>query len=219
MSKEELKELADMDIYESGSRGSFGNNFKLTAIIRGAVKNYADPSEIMISRSNLEDGTDPNELHMYGDIMTAGSAGRALGTREGGYEAKKLMASYQTVVLGKPGSDCGTNRYLDVVLDNDNRKLLMYRYFILNGKEYYLTPDNYKEYLNKALKFRSPMYCTDDKICNKCSGELPYSMGIENYGLLVNQVAQAIVTSSMKSFHDMTIKLNEVNIQDYIDSE
>ena len=84
MSRKELEGLADMDIYDSGSRGSFGNNYKLTAIIRGANKNFANPSEIRISKSNLEEGIDPKELHMYGDIMTAGSAGRALGTADGG---------------------------------------------------------------------------------------------------------------------------------------
>lgn len=84
LSKKELEGLADLDIYDSGSRGSFGNNFKLTALIRGANKNFADPSEIRIAKSSLADGIDPKELYMFGDIMTAGSAGRALGTQAGG---------------------------------------------------------------------------------------------------------------------------------------
>lgn len=79
LSKEELEGLADLDIYNSGSRGSFNNNFKLTALIRGANKNFADPSKIRIAKSSLSDGIDPEELYMFGDIMTAGSAGRALG--------------------------------------------------------------------------------------------------------------------------------------------
>ncbi|WPH64295.1 viral RNA polymerase beta-prime subunit [Staphylococcus phage vB_StaM_PB50] len=84
LSKEELEGLADLDIYDSKSRGSFENNFKLTALIRGANKNFADPSKIRIAKSSLADGIDPEELYMFGDIMTAGSAGRALGTQEGG---------------------------------------------------------------------------------------------------------------------------------------
>src|SRR5699024_7074208 len=62
LSKEELKGLADLDIYDSGSRGSFGNNYKLQDIIRGGNKNFANPSEVRISKSNLEDGIDPDEL-------------------------------------------------------------------------------------------------------------------------------------------------------------
>ena len=52
--------------------------------ILGSVKNYANPDEITISTSNLSDGIPPEELHLYGDLMTAATAGRALGTRDGG---------------------------------------------------------------------------------------------------------------------------------------
>src|SRR5699024_10365039 len=200
----------------SGSRGSFGNNYKLTAIIRGANKNFANPSEVRISKSNLEDGIHPDELHMYGDIMTAGSAGRALGTQDGGYEAKKLMSAFQTVVLGDKDSDCKSKHYMTTVLDNTNKKLLMNRYFLDGNKLTELNSDNADEYIGKLLKFRSTMYCQSENICNKCAGELPYDMGIKNMGLLVNQVAQAIVTGSMKSFHDMTIRMNEIDIDEYI---
>ncbi|BDE75639.1 DNA-directed RNA polymerase subunit beta' [Staphylococcus phage vB_SauM-UFV_DC4] len=221
LSKEELKGLADLDIYDSGSRGSFGNNYKLTALIRGANKNFADPSKIRIAKSSLAEGIDPNELYMFGDIMTAGSAGRALGTQEGGYQAKQLMSAFQTTVLDKKGSDCRTNHFLKLILDKSNASLMMYRYFKDNnarsGQLVLLTPENVDDYMGRVLEFRSPMYCASEDICSKCAGELPYKLGIENIGLLVNQVAQAIVTSSMKSFHDMTIKQNEIDIESYIE--
>ena len=219
LSKEELEGIADLDIYESGSRGSFENNFKLTALIRGANKNFANPSEIRIAKSSLADGIDPKELYMFGDIMVAGSAGRALGTAEGGYQAKKLMSAFQTTVLDKDGSDCRTKHYLTIKLDKDNAKQLTNRFFKdpNSNNLIELTNENKDKYIGKLLKFRSPMYCANENTCSKCAGTLPYKLGIQNMGLLINQVAQAIVTSSMKSFHDMTIRTSEINIDDYLE--
>lgn len=131
------------------------------------------------------------------------------------------MSAFQTTVLDKAGSDCRTEHYLKVRLDKDNASLLMYRYFKDKKSKVkklsLLTPNNVDNYIGEVLEFRSPMYCASEDICSKCAGDLPYKLGIENIGLLVNQVAQAIVTSSMKSFHDMTIKQNEINIYDYIE--
>lgn len=134
-------------------------------------------------------------------------------------QAKKLMSAFQTTVLDRHGSDCRTNHYLKIRLDKDNAKLMLYRYFKDGRNLALLTPENTDEYIGKLLEFRSPMYCANENICSKCAGELPYKLGIENIGLLVNQVAQAIVTSSMKSFHDMTIKQNEIDIEDYIEGK
>lgn len=136
-------------------------------------------------------------------------------------QAKQLMSAFQTTVLDEKGSDCKTEFTMPMRLDKSNVSLLMYRYFYVpNDKEknlIELTPDNVDEYMNKDLKFRSPMYCASENVCSKCAGTLPYKLGTENIGLLINQVAQAIVTSSMKSFHDMTIKIKEIDFDEYIE--
>lgn len=127
------------------------------------------------------------------------------------------MSAFQTLVLDEKGSDCRTKHYMKVTLDDSNKKLLVSRYFKTGSTMTELTNNNIDEHMNKVLEFRSPMFCQSERICNICAGELPYDMGIQNIGLLVNQVAQSIVTGSMKSFHDMTIKLNEVDFENYID--
>ena len=84
MAKDELKDLPDMDIYDSGSRGSFGNNYKMTAVSRGVVASVSNPDEINISMASLDDGIPPEERYIYADVLTNASYSRAILTRNGG---------------------------------------------------------------------------------------------------------------------------------------
>ena len=84
MSKEELKDLPDMDIYDSGSRGSFSNNYKMTAVSRGVVASVSNPDKVNISMASLDEGIPPEERYIYADVLTNASYSRAILTRNGG---------------------------------------------------------------------------------------------------------------------------------------
>lgn len=84
MAKEELKDLPDMEIYDSGGRGNFGNNYKQTSIARGVVKPVSNPDDLYVSMSSLSDGIPPEDLHIYADVLTSASLSRAIGTQTGG---------------------------------------------------------------------------------------------------------------------------------------
>ena len=79
-----------------------------------------------------------------------------------------------------------------------------------------LTGDNMDKYIDKVVKMRSPMYCIGDKLCNKCAGELYYKIGIKNIGLTTSSVGSSFLQYLMKSFHDSTLSLNEVDLNDFI---
>lgn len=216
IAKSEVKDLPDNDLYECGARGSFSNNYKNTSVMRGVIRSLADPNDILVSTASLEEGIPPEELYAYADILTQASASRAISTRQGGYENKKLSASLQSVMIDEKGTDCGTKLTMEVILTDKNFNLFKYRYMDINGKYILLTPDNKKDYLNKLVKFRSPLYCKSDKLCNKCAGELFYMLGINNIGLVSNNVASKIMNMALKAFHDMSIKLKEVDPENYI---
>ena len=78
MSKEELKDLPDMDIYDSGSRGSFSNNYKMTAVSRGVVASVSNPDKVNISMASLDEGIPPEERYIYADVLTNASYSRWL---------------------------------------------------------------------------------------------------------------------------------------------
>jgi len=216
-SKKRVKDNPSYQIYESGGRGSFGNNYKNTSIMRGAIKNLADSDQVHISTSSLIDGIPPEELEYYGDLITQASYGRAVGTREGGYEAKKLSAAFQNVTLGEPGSDCGTKKYHLQEIDKGNIGLFMYRYVIEGSKLTLISSENKDQFVGKVVKLRTPIFCTGHKYCSKCAGELYYRLGIYNVGILTNRVGTSLLNASLKAFHDMSLKVKEINIDDYID--
>lgn len=217
MSKEELKDLPDMDIYDSGSRGSFGNNFKITAVSRGVVPCVSHPEKVNISMASLDEGIPPEERYIYADVLTNASASRSLMTRNGGYEAKKLAAAFQGIVFDKKGSDCGTRLTVPLLVTEGNKKLLTDRYIMVNNRTTLLTSNNIDDYVGKTVSLRSPMYCRNPKYCSKCTGELYHKLGIENVGLIANVIGTSMTTLSMKAFHNATVKLKEINYEDYID--
>jgi len=184
----------------------------------GAIKNLADPDNVHISSSSLVDGIPPNELAYYGDLITQASYNRAVGTREGGYESKKLSASFQNVVLDEEGSDCGTKHTIKQLITSKNANLFMYRYIrIDNGGLILLTSDNIAGYYDKVVNMRSPMYCTNKQYCSKCAGELYYKLKMKNVGILTNRIGTSLLNSSLKAFHDMSLKVVELDIDKYIE--
>lgn len=67
-----------MDLYDSGARGSFGNNFKNTNLMRGAVKNTATGKyDIVIS--SLMDGMEKIDIPSSSNTILAGAYPKACG--------------------------------------------------------------------------------------------------------------------------------------------
>lgn len=217
MAKDELKDLPDMDIYDSGSRGSFGNNYKMTAVSRGVVASVSNPDEINISMASIDDGIPPEERYIYADVLTNASYSRAILTRNGGYEAKKLAAAFQGIVFDKKGSDCGTKLTVKLLITESNKKLLTDRYIMENGRTKLIDSSNIDDYVGKIVNLRSPMYCRNGKYCSKCTGELYHKLGIKNVGLISNVIGTSMTTLALKAFHNSAIKLKEINYEDYID--
>lgn len=107
------------DIFASGARGSIGNNFKATALMRGAIRKSDDPSKITVSTASLDEGIPANELPAYADLIVQASYGRSMMTANGGYIAKQLNAAFQGLKLDPdPNSDCRSNIYLSVDVDD-----------------------------------------------------------------------------------------------------
>ena len=96
--------------------------------------------------------------------------------------------------------------------------MLQYRYIVEKGKLKLLTPDNVKEYMGKEVNMRTPLYCTSDKYCNVCSGNQYYMMdGLRNVGLLTNRVGTSLLNAALKGFHDMSLKIVDIDIDKFIE--
>lgn len=209
--------IPDMQIYDSGGRGSYGNNYKNTSLMRGGIKNMANPDKISVSTASLVDGIPPDEIATYADMIVQASYSRAVGTQDGGYEAKKITSSFQDVKLDEAGSDCGTKLTLKLLLTKDNKNLFINRYIVVKDTLILLTEENIDKYVDKYINLRSPMLCNSKHYCSKCMGELYYKLGgIEYIGLLIQRICTKILNQSLKLMHNATISVIDVNIEDYI---
>ena len=164
-------------------------------------------------------GIEIANLYEEMDMSIAGTYGKAIETQDGGYQNKIMCTSFQSSVLDKKGSDCGSKLYYEFLLTDDNYKDFLYRYVKdSNGQLVVLNDDNKSKFIGKIVKMRSPLYCKGDKLCNKCMGDYYYKMGSKNVGLLTTEIGGIILNKSMKSFHDSTVHLKKINIDDYISS-
>ena len=210
--KEKLKNDPGMDLFNSGARGKFENNYKKTSIMMGTTYNPVEGKFELVANNYME-GIDKEHMHLQGNAIIAGAFPKAIGTADSGYLFKQLVATFQTVVLDKRGSDCGSKGTLEIKITKANADRLVYRYIKEGNKLIVLTPEVMKSYMGKTVQMRSPMYCTSEKLCNCCAGDIFYKMNIENVGLITAQISSDILNASMKKFHDSNQKMTEIDIE------
>ena len=204
-----LKDDPCMDVYDSGAGSSWGNNFKNMYVMKGAIKD-PDPNakkQFNIATSNFVDGITSDEYSLLANSLAAGPYSRAKKTETGGYWEKLFAPAFQALQLGAPGSDCKTDRYIEITITEKNIDILMYNYIIKpDGSLEELTLETKDKYMNKKVKMRFSIYCKSKTgICHRCAGNFFYRRGATNIGLATIQVPAKLKLVSMKSFHDSTI--------------
>lgn len=210
--REILKNDPGMTLFDSGSRGSFDNDYKTMSVTVGPVENVVT-GKFDFVESNYIDGLQKKDLVAAGNIVVTSEYPKAVGTQVGGYLTKQFYAVYQSIVVDEPGTDCGTTKCIKVFITSENSHLFLYQFIRTeNGKLVLLTEDNINNYVNKTVNLRSPMYCTTDKVCSKCAGERFSNMGIENIGLTTGKISNNLMNKRMKKRHNMKVKLDNVNV-------
>lgn len=210
--RELLKDDPSMDMFDSGYRGSFTNNFKNMYVMKGAIKNPDPTKGYDIATSNYIDGISKEEYSMFANSLAEGPYFRAKKTELGGYWEKLFMSAFQHIVLDPAGSDCGTTRYIKFKITSSNVDSVMYSYIIEGSKLIELTSKNADKYIGKEVKLRYSSLCESKTgICNKCFGTLPYRLGIVNIGTATPQIPSKLKTTVMKAFHNSQVTLVEMD--------
>ena len=215
IAKKELGLDPSMDLYDSGAKGKFGNNFKNIFVLKGASKD-PDPSKgYNIITSNYAEGTSREDYVNMAKSMTEGPYKRGVKTQVGGYWEKLFLRAFQHLTLGPAGSDCGTKRTITITIDKKIASMVMYCYVVEGNRLVELTSDNINNYIGKTVKMRFSSLCEykeKGKICNVCAGNFFYRAGFKNVGVALPQLASRIKNIAMKAFHDSTIKLHEIDV-------
>lgn len=213
IAKKEIGNDPGLELYESGSKASFDNNYKSLFVMKGPIVN-AGTGEYSVSTSNYMNGVKKDEIEYYADSIVNGAFAKGKNTQVGGYMTKKYFAAFQSLVLDKKGTDCHSKRTHSIFLTESNHMLFLYRYIVEGNKLVLLDDETIKKYIGRKVNMRDPIYCTNDKFCNVCAGDLYYKLGIEYIGLTSPKISSSIMNKSLKKFHDTSIKLTKINVED-----
>ena len=210
--KEELKDSESVDMYNSGARSSWGNNFKNMYLVKGSIRK-TDGTYDYVSSSYIE-GLKPKDFAKTNDSAVGGPYSRSQKTRYGGYNEKLFTRATQHIKV-IPNTDCGTKRTIKVTLTKKNIRNWMYSYYVKpNGTIEEITSDNMNSLIGKTVNMRYSSLCERDKdgcICECCAGTLFRRAGIANCGLTSMVMMSSVKNASMKAFHSSILELAEID--------
>ncbi|MBO4735397.1 MAG: hypothetical protein J5614_03285 [Paludibacteraceae bacterium] len=206
-----------MRLYDC-KKPSFGNNYKNMAIMVGPIKSNTDGSYHIAENSYLE-GIPQEEYGKFADQLVTGSYSRSVQTQVGGALVKEFQAALQSETVDTDSnSDCGTKLAQTITLTPSNIKMYAngYKYIVgNNGKLIRLTKSNAEQFVGKTVKVRSALFCKNPEYCEKCSGALLAKLGIKNAGLTCSDVGSRLMSLSLKSMHDSTVKVFDLEWDKY----
>lgn len=209
MAKKELEGDPGMMLYDSGARGSFGNNYKNMCVMKGPVLNPTTGKYDVVETSFME-GIQKKDIPTMGTSVVSGAYPKAVGTGVAGYFTKQILAAMQAVTADPSLDDCGTHGFIEVEITDKKIEDVLFRHILDGGKLVLLDDVVIKKYVGKKVKMFSPMLCTSGKICRKCLGLMFEKLGIENVGLTSARVSSTILNLSMKKFHNTTTQIYEI---------
>lgn len=212
------KDNPAMRLYET-KKPSYGNNYKNMALMVGAVKSNLDGS-FSITQNNYFDGFDVEDFEIFADSGITGTYQRGVATQDGGAKTKKISAALESLIIDEdPESDCGTEITRKVYLTKANIESYFYRYVVNRGKLNLITFANHKDYIDKAVQMRDPLYCNCEgkAYCAKCMGLLYHKLGITSVGITIISATETLTNRSMKAKHDGTITTQDINFWEYFE--
>lgn len=212
--KDILKDDNAVDMFASGARSTWDNNFKCMWLCRSGVT--GTDGKVSVITSSYVDGMAPEDYVKVADAAIGGPYSKAHKTAQGGYLEKAVTLAVGHIKILGEGSDCGTHDFIWVDLNDKNKNDWLYSFIIDGSRLVELTPDAIDKYVGKRVKMRFTSLCKSPKstICEKCAGTLFRRIGFKNVGLGVFIAMSSIKLASMKAFHTSVINLSKADIPD-----
>lgn len=217
IAKEDLKNNESWPIYARGGKPAFGNVYKNCTVTMGPVYNPST-GEYTVAENSFMEGIENDMVPVFSNIQISAAYARAVGTQDGGWMTKLVFSGMQSTILDEKGSNCGTKLFIKKLITEDNISQNIFRYIVdeESKKIIKLTYENYKKYIGKVVKMRSPLFCKSDKICNVCAGDYFYKIGIKNVGNTCTKTTSTMMNKSLKAMHDVSMKIVKIKPFDYI---
>lgn len=205
--------LGFTDMIKSGARGSWEQVNQLV-LSRGYVSNYKGVIVPNLIRNNLVSGLTQDEFFDSCWGARKGLLDTALSTGKSGHLTRKLMYSTVFVELddGESGKDCGTDDTVELyVHDEKMAKTMVWRnvktedgYRKVSTRKGVDTADliGFDKLVGSHVHLRSPIYCTNKKICKKCYGELYKILHSNQLGIIATQsIGERLTQLVLRTFH------------------
>lgn len=192
-------------------------HYLLTSGVIGPIeKPGSDGKKFYFAEGNYTDTVKKKEYALFSNLGVNGAYQKGVGSAAGGYLGKKTLNSTANLQVDHDTLDCGTKNHLEIFFDASIAGDFMYMY-VLDGSDYVmLNQENYKKYVGKNVKLRFPMFCLNEKLCRRCAGEYYTKIGMDNIGMISANIGGNLVNAAMKSFHDSSIKISEIDIEKYL---
>jgi hypothetical protein len=203
-------------LYGLGGKPSFQNNFKNMFLEVGPIKDIVS-GKYKISTRSLSQGIAPEEYSEYGNSAVSGSYSRGVSTQYAGWKTKEFSTAFESLVI-EPGTDCGTKRTVSIKITDGNVQDMKWRWIIEEGSGnlVLLTPENINQYMGQIVYCRSPLFCENENLCEKCAGDLYRRINVVRSGLTLNKLTSNFLNVFLKKMHDSTIKTSTFDPFDYL---
>lgn len=207
------EEFPYSDFIESGSRGSWDQAKQLT-FCRGFISNSRGEVIPTPIKNNLITGMNREEFFIscYGSRKALLDV--ALNTGVSGYLTRKLVYCAVNLELSE-NDDCETEDTFNFIIpENETEDLnpiklarsLIGRWVVESeqGEDQLklITDLNYREFIGKQVRLRSPIFCKTEKICKRCYGVTEKYMHSKYIGIISAQAMGEVATQlTLRTFH------------------
>ena len=212
---------ANTDIFDSGSKLSYGRDLRMGLISVGPMPIGVGAGKYAISTRGLLEGTTKEERATYAQSNIISGYFRAMGPAVGGEQAKEILAASHDIKLDVKGSDCGRTTGQWYTVNDYFVKELDMRFMIKSDKSLeMLTTETLKsKYYGKSIQVRAVHFCKNKKFCNICSGNKPYIIArgdTINIGAQTSIAGDEITQASLSKFHQNKTQFVNVDFNDFI---
>lgn len=208
-------------LIESGARGSWEQATQIV-FSRGYVSDFNGKIKETPIKHSLLEGLTQEEFFNSTYGCRKGLLDVALNTGTSGYLSRKLLFAGSNVELSEDLDDCGTTDYLDVYVNDDKKsRMLLERYFLNDKNELEkITKENMNDIIGKTIKLRSPIFCTSQKICHKCYGDLWKYLHTNFIGFVAAQsLGETNTQLILRTFHNSGVAKLGVHEEDSAESK
>lgn len=190
-------------LISSGARGTW-DQARQIIFSRGFISNFSGEILEKPVKHSLVEGLTQEEFFNSSYGCRKGLLDVAVNTGESGFISRKLIFTCVNLLTSDDVDDCGTTECLKIEVNSIKKaEMLIGRYFYNEDKVLdKVTKSNYKNLIGKSYDFRSPIFCKNYEICNKCYGDLKNTFHSKYAGIIAAQsLGETNTQLILKIFH------------------